>query len=105
MFKKPLPNEAPVLGKAMTRGVNKCVIDQIPDGEYYTLACAIKRSVNPLNYFFLNNALRDLQRTSVRFPLEEDTEVFLTLRDRIPTDPAITINPVKLLVAAIRRGD
>jgi AraC-like DNA-binding protein len=100
MFNKPLPVGAPVLGKAMTK-TNKCVIDQIPDGEYYALACAIKSSINPLTYFQPKHWLRDLHRTPYNFPLEADTEIALTLREEDPTDPAIPLNPVKLLIDAI----
>ena len=104
MFTKPLPAEAPILGKAMTR-TNRCVIDQIPDGEYYVLACAIRSSANPLVYFQSKHWLRDLCRTPYYFPLEADTEVRLALREEDPTDPAIPLSPVKLLVDALRRRE
>ena len=32
----------------------------------------------------------------------KDTEIEFTLRESVPTDPAIPISPVKLLVEAIR---
>jgi AraC-like DNA-binding protein len=104
VFTKPVPNEAPILGKAMTK-TNRCVIDKIPNGEYYVLVCAIKSNTNPLHYFLPKYWLRDLHRTSYHFPLEADTEIEFTLREILPTDPAIPCNPVKLLVDAIKRKD
>lgn len=102
MFTKPMPNEAPVLGKAMTK-TNRCVIDQIPNGEYYALVCAIRSNTNPLHYFLPKYWLRDLSRTAYRFPLEANEEIAFTLRNMLPTDPAIPCNPVKLLVNAMKR--
>jgi AraC-like DNA-binding protein len=105
MFSKPMPNEPPIVGKAMTKTSGRFVIDRIPNGEYYALVCAIKRDANPLTYFLPKNWLRDLDRTPHVFPLEADTEIELTLREELSTDPAIPINPVKLLVDAIRKKD
>ena len=104
LFTKPLPVEPPVLGKAMTK-TNKCVIDQIPNGEYYALVCAIKSSINPLIYFQPNHWLRDLHRVAYNFPLDRDTEIEFILREVDQTDPAIPLNPMKLLVEAIMRKD
>jgi hypothetical protein len=104
VFTKPVPNEAPVLGKAMTK-TNRCIIDKIPNGEYYVLVCAIRRDTNPLHYFLPKYWLRDLHRTLYRFPLEADTEIEFSLREILPTDPAIPCNPVKLLVEAMKRKD
>jgi AraC-like DNA-binding protein len=104
VFTKPMPNGAPILGKAMTK-TNRCVIDKIPDGEYYVLVCAIRSNTNPLHYFLPKYWLRDLHRAAYRFPLEADLEIEFTLREILPTDPAIPCNPVKLLVEAIKRKD
>ncbi|MDR3224795.1 MAG: AraC family transcriptional regulator [Clostridiales Family XIII bacterium] len=104
IFTTPMPNKPPVLGKAMTR-TNRCVVDQIPDGEYYPMVCAIRSNTNPLHYFLPKYWLRDLQRTTYRFPLEADSEIEFTLRETLPTDPAIPFNPVKLLVNAMKRDD
>jgi AraC-like DNA-binding protein len=104
MFSTPMPNKAPVLGKAMTKTHN-CVIDQIPNGEYYALVCAIRSNTNPLHYFLPKFWLRDLQRTPFQFPLETDEKIEFNLRETLPTDPAIPFNPVKLLVAAMKRKD
>ena len=101
MFSKPLPVDPPVLGKAMAR-TNKCVIDRIPNGEYYALVCAIKSNTNPLTYFQPKYWLRDLHRTPYRFPLETDMEIEFTLREEDPTDPAIPHNPMRLLVDVLR---
>lgn len=104
LFEKPLPNVAPIIGKALFKN-NNCVIDQIPNGEYYPLCCAIRNSLNPLDYFFLKNALRDLHRTPICFPLEQDSEIYFNLRDPLPTDPAIPTNLIKLVVDALTRKE
>jgi hypothetical protein len=102
MFPKPMPSGSPIIGKAMTKTDGLFVINQIPNGEYYPLVCAIRGNANPLTYFLPKFWLRDLQRIPYFFPLEADTEIELTLREILPTDPAIPLNPVKLLVEAIR---
>lgn len=104
LFKKPFPTGVPIVGKALIK-TTQCVIDQVPNGEYYLLACAIRDSLNPLDYFFLNHAPRDLHRTPIHFPLEKDKEISFTLREPLPTDPAILINPIKLLVDALKAQD
>jgi AraC-like DNA-binding protein len=104
MFSKPMPSGSPVVGKAMTKNNRRCIIDQIPNGEYYALVCAIKGNANPMTYFLPKYWLRDLHRTPYVFPLETDTEIELTLREALPTDPAIPTNPVKLLVDVLRKN-
>ncbi|MDR2107899.1 MAG: AraC family transcriptional regulator [Coriobacteriales bacterium] len=102
MFPKPMPSGSPVIGKAMTKTGRPFIIDQIPNGEYYALVCAIKGNTNPLTYFLPKYWLRDLDRTPYVFPLEQDTKIELALREIDPTDPAIPLNPVRLLVQAMR---
>jgi hypothetical protein len=55
-----------------------------------------------LTYFLPKYWLRDLHRTPYTFPLEADTEIELSLREALSTDPAIPLNPVKLLIEAMR---
>lgn len=104
LFEKPLPTSSPIIGKALIKTTH-CIIDRIPNGAYYLLSCAIRGSRNPLDYFFLNNALRDWYNTPIRFPLENDKEISFTLREPLPTDPAIPMNPIKLLVDALKSKD
>jgi hypothetical protein len=47
MFSKPMPNEPPIVGKAMTKTSGRFIIDRIPNGEYYALVRAIKGAANP----------------------------------------------------------
>ena len=105
LFMKPIPNEAPMIGKATTKLGTKIVFDQIPDGEYYALACGIQSNANPLTYFLPKYWLCDLDRTPYVFPLEKPLEIELTVREKRPTDPAITINFIKLLVDSMRIKD
>lgn len=104
LFEKPLPTSAPIVGKALIKTAH-CIIDQVPNGEYYLLSCAVRGSLNPLDYFFLNNAPRVMHEMPIRFPLENDTEISLTLRDPLPIDPPIPMNPIKLFVDALKSKD
>ncbi|GHV02508.1 AraC family transcriptional regulator [Clostridia bacterium] len=102
LFLKPFSSQVPILGKALLK-TNQCIIDRIPNGDYYPMACSIRSSMNPFSYFHLDKQLRDLHRTPLRFPLETDTEISFTLREILPTDPAISFSPIKLLINALKR--
>ena len=104
IFKKAISNHAPMVGKAMLS--NKVtIIDRIPNGKYYVMAVAIPKGSAPLSYFHLDQAIRDINREPVTFPLKEDMEMLLTLREKRDDDPPITVNPVKLLLNAIKEGN
>lgn len=104
IFKKPMPTGAPIVGKAMVK-TNQCVIDHIPNGEYYALACAINSDENPLIYFQPKKWLRDIHREAYHFPLKSDTHIEFTLRESDLTDPAIPVNLLKLLTGALHKKD
>lgn len=104
IFDSTLPNELPVVGKAMFKK-RLAVIDKIPNGTYYAMVVAISKGAKPIDYFHLDNALRDIDRSEIVFPLKEDVEILLKLREKIADDPPITINPVKLLLEAIKKGN
>ncbi len=103
LFKQPIPNQVPILGKALIKK-RTCIVDNIPDGQYYLLACAIKSSMNPLDYFYLDDCLRELIRVPITFPLSATTTHTLKLRPKKICDPPIPINPVKLLIEVLRNS-
>jgi AraC-like DNA-binding protein len=97
LFDKPLSNRAPVRGRALSASRTCTFDDDVPAGKYYLLVCAIERQKNPLNYFLLDDCLREGSREPIEFPLEGTREYTLTLRKIKPDDPPITINLPKLL--------
>jgi AraC-like DNA-binding protein len=97
LFDKPLSNRNPIIGKALVKSRICAFEDTVSPGDYYVLVCAIERQLNPLNYFMLDNCLRDLRREPIAFPLVQDRHITLKLRKILPDDPPITINLPKLL--------
>jgi AraC-like DNA-binding protein len=97
LFDKPLSNRPPVIGKALAKSQVCAFEDTVLPGNYYVMVCSVKRQLNPLNYFILDNCLRDLRREPIAFPLTRDEHITLTLRKILPDDPPITINLPKLL--------
>ena len=104
LYPKFLSIGAPVLGKALYK-TNRCIIDQIPNGEHYLGAFAIPSSNNLLTYFQSKFWLREFYRDVIRFPLEAPQQIEFVLREQKPTDLALTLNPMKLLFEAMRQDD
>ncbi len=102
LFQKPVPNQIPIVGKALIKQ-RTCLIDRIPNGKYYLLACAIQSSIHPLKYFYLEDCLRELINDPILFPLTTDAEYTLKLRPKKASDPPITMSPVKLLVDVLKK--
>ena len=75
---RPIPNHKPIVGKAL---LNKrtCKLKNIPDGKYYLLSCAIKKSNNPLDYFKFDKALRGMVEESINFPSMEEKKFKIVL--------------------------
>jgi AraC-like DNA-binding protein len=103
LFDKPLSNRPPMIGKALVKSRTCEFEDAVPPGNYYFLVCAIEGKLNPLNYFILDNALRDVRREPVEFPLKANQEITLTLRKIEPDDPPITVNLPKLLKEGLEK--
>lgn len=104
LFDKPISNRPPIVGKAMF-AAKSVVINCIPPGAYYVLSVAIPKHSLPVEYFHLDNALRAIDREPIVFPLRKNQEIVQILRKKVADDPPITINPVKLLLNAIKKGN
>jgi AraC-like DNA-binding protein len=103
LFNKPLSNRPPVRGRAMTKS-RKCGFDDdVPQGNYYILMCAIEHQKNPLKYFILDESLRYVGHNPIVFPLKSTIEFTLPLRKILPEDPPITINLPKLLKEGLEK--
>ncbi|SDY84841.1 Helix-turn-helix domain-containing protein [Tessaracoccus flavus] len=86
---------APNLGVALL-GTRGYTVSEIPDGTYYAMVVEVPRSAGMRAYFQMDRNRRQLRREPITFPLSEPTEIVLTLRDLVPTDPPITPNLPKL---------
>lgn len=107
IFYKPVPNHAPVVGRAVipARTGNKCILENIPDGSYYILACSVEKKGSILRYFDLKSCLRGKVEDKITFPLDSDAENEFTifLREAIPEDPPILINLPNLISGLIKK--
>jgi AraC-like DNA-binding protein len=101
LFHRPIPNHKPVVGTALTNH-SLHTFTQIPDGQYYLLACAIEKTKNPLKYFVLSDCLRGKVEEPLSFPEASHKEISLTLREPLPEDPPILINLPKLLADSLK---
>jgi AraC-like DNA-binding protein len=102
LFRTPIPNHKPISGIATKKAtLNK--LKNIPEGDYYLLACAIDSSSNILSYFKLKNCLRGKINEKLSFPECSGSNYTIKLRPPIPEDPPILINVAKLLVSVFRK--
>lgn len=100
LFRTPIPNHKPIVGKALIK-TRQCILNNIPKGEYYLLACAIEKSQNPLHYFLLNRCLRGRVEGKISFPKENKKEYHIKLRGPLPQDPPILVNLPSLLAEVV----
>lgn len=101
LFNIPIPNHKPIVGKAIV-GSTICVLDNIPKGKFYLLACSIEKNSSLSNYFVLKNCLRSKIDYALEFP-KNNLEVFhLNFREPLPYDPPININLPKLLYDGLK---
>lgn len=101
LFNIPIPNHRPIVGKAIV-GNTVCVLDNIPSGKFYLLACSIEKNTNLSNYFVLKNCLRSKIDYALEFP-KNNLEIFnLNFREPMPHDPPININLPKLLYDGLK---
>ncbi|MDO4694286.1 MAG: AraC family transcriptional regulator [Eikenella sp.] len=102
LFPEPIPRGAPVLGRALFHA-RRFVIDHVPDGRYHLLACDMRPSRNPLDFFRLDHCLRALHPEPISFPLPAPQTLNLPFRPLRPSDPPITVNLPKLLFDYLRQ--
>jgi AraC family transcriptional regulator len=102
LFKKPIPNQPPVIGKAILKFDSRKPVyfHNVPQGRYYCLACVIHKTYNPLKLFVHKDNLRGILETVIDIPGKyEET---LLLRPPIPTDPPITLNLPLMFINALK---
>lgn len=96
LFNSSIPNHKPVVGTALITQSSHTFMN-IPDGQYYLLACSIEKTLNPLRYFILDDCLRGKADYPLRFPEDSTKQIDVYLREPLPEDPPILINLPKLL--------
>ncbi|MEI5994316.1 helix-turn-helix domain-containing protein [Candidatus Enterococcus mansonii] len=101
LFRTLIPNHLPISGLA-TKNLIGNKLKNIPNGDYYLLACGISRSNNILSYFNLNNSLRGKEDEKLSFPACSGNHYTIKLREPIPEDPPILVNVGKLLISSIK---
>lgn len=101
LFHTLIPNHMPISGLA-TKNLIGNKLKNIPDGDYYLLACAISRSDKILSYFNLGKSLRGKEDVRLSFPKCSGSSYTVKLRDPIPEDPPILVNVGKLLISRLK---
>ncbi len=101
LFRSPIPNHKPIVGKAIV-GDSVCILDKIPPGEYYLLACSVEKNSALKEYFVLKNCLRGRIQGSVHFPTHHRKIFSLSLRPPIDQDPPILVNLPQLLADSLK---
>lgn len=102
LFLKPNPNHTPLMGRCRVKNYHYDFY-HLPPGTYYPLACGIRISSNPFNYFKLDNAMRACDGQNITFPLTKNEQITLQLRPKEKNDPPITINLPNILSNAIKQ--
>ncbi|WP_242690986.1 helix-turn-helix domain-containing protein [Cytobacillus praedii] len=97
LFPRPIPDQRPVAGTAITHNQTNCLFSSVPLGTYYVLAAALPLRFHPKDYFLLDAALRGKSDLAIEVTERTETEVKIKLRDPLPYDPPILINLPQLL--------
>lgn len=97
LFPRPIPDQKPIVGTALTLNNRSCEFSQIPCGTYYLLAAGIAWSMNPRDYFILDKSLRGMHESAIEVDETTDLNLTITLRDPLPYDPPIVVNLPLLL--------
>lgn len=101
LFSSPIPNHKPIVGTALARA-SSYHFKNIPDGQYYILACSIEKTFNPLRYFVLDDCLRGREEEKIHFPADSNKQFVVSLREPLPEDPPILVNLPKLLADSLK---
>ncbi|WP_102273722.1 helix-turn-helix domain-containing protein [Cytobacillus massiliigabonensis] len=102
LFPRPIPDQRPVAGTAITHNRTNCVFSSVPLGTYYVLAAALPLSFHPKDYFLLDTSLRGKSDHAIEVTEGTAAEVKIKLRDPMPYDPPILINLPQLLFEKVK---
>ncbi len=103
LFPRPIPDQKPIAGTALSKANRICMFTGVPAGTYYVLAAGIPWSLNPATYFLLDKCLRAKHEAPIDVTDTSSLHVKLQLRGPQPTDPPILVNLPLLLFEQTRR--
>ncbi len=102
LFLKPNPNHQPLMGRCRVKDYTY-EFYHLPKGTYFPLACGIKASSNIFSYFGLDQAMRACDGQFITFPLTQNEELTIRLREKEISDPPILINLPNILANGIKQ--
>jgi hypothetical protein len=105
LFTKPIPDHRPVVGTAIRSYEKKCVFHKIPPGTYYALVASIPLSLNPKDYFLLDQVLRGKSEHPILVSDHSIEEIHIKIRPPLPYDPPILINLPRLLLEKVKNAN
>lgn len=100
-FEQPIAKGTPAFAVCLIKR-QWFALTSIPNGCYYAMVCEIDLSFKRLVWLNLDNCRRDLCRQAIHFPLKKGQTITLNLREKLPDDPPILVNPLKLLFDVIK---
>ncbi|QTM99744.1 AraC family transcriptional regulator [Sediminibacillus dalangtanensis] len=103
LFRRQIPDKAPVTGTVITRSSPFCTFSRLRPGTYYLMAAALPWSGNIKDYFVPDNCLRSKHEQPLVITEDSEMEVSLTLRKPQPYDPPILINLPLLLFQKLNK--
>lgn len=102
LFLRPNPNHQPVMGRCRVKDYTYEFYN-LPPGKFYPLACGLKKSKNPFRYFQLSTAMRACDGQFVTFPLQNNEELTICLRNKKISDPPLLINLPNILANGMKQ--
>lgn len=103
LFRTAIPKEMPVVGIA-TAGNLEFVMENVPSGEYFLLACEIMEDLSLTKSYVLDDNFRANLQKPISFSGSSHLEHTLEMRRPKEGDPPITINLPVLLMESFNRN-
>ena len=97
LFPSPLPNQIPIVGLATTKTTH-LILDSVPKGTYYLLACDVSANSTLLSTFVMLDNYRGRWEEPLTFIQETKYTINLKMEEPQPHHPLITVNLPKLLM-------
>lgn len=102
LFPQPLPNQVPIVGLATTETRN-LLLDRVPAGRYYLLACDLAANASLLSTFVMVDNYRAIWGEVLEFTESSHYHIDLTMEEPQPHHPLITVNLPKLVIDGLRK--
>lgn len=100
LFSEPLPNQVPIVGLATTN-TESILLDKIPKGTYYLLACDTSTSASFFSTFIMLDNYRGIHDSPLIFEYQSTYTVYLFMEEPQPYHPLITVNLPKLVMDSL----